>query len=231
MMSLRYDAITPALDEAAVAELLTDLNEASSLLAAAEQVPSAVLAFVQALPARLHAESPAAALWGDPYLAEHAFAGAARAAAGLLDEDPARARRSARVALEQVRQALRDVLEARPVDEDVPPGAVAGWLERVLGLPQQQVASLVGTSARTWQRWLSGAAEPDPYLLSRLRRIARLTHHLQHSLTGPGVGRWFSRPHPLIKDGAGTPLDLLDDPEGYRLLLSLAAGMRSTQAS
>lgn len=230
MVSLEYDVTTPMLDEAGVVELLADLTEASSSLAAAEHVPLAVRAFVRALPARLHADSPAAALWGDPYLAEHAFAGAARAAAGLLDEDPAKARRSARVALEQVRQALRDVLEARPVDEDVPGGVVAGWLERVLGLPQQQVASLVGTSVRTWQRWLSGA-EPDPYLLSRLRRIARLTHHLQHSLTGPGVARWFTRPHPLIKDGAGTPLDLLDDPEGYRLLLALAAGLRSTQAS
>lgn len=231
MTSLQYDAVTPAMDEAAITQLLAELADASSVLAASERVPASVRSFVRALPLRLHADSPGAALWGDPYLAEHAFAGAARAAAGLLEDDPALARRSARVALEQVRQALRDVLEARPVDEDVPAGVVAGWLERVLGLPQHQVATLVGTSARTWQRWLSGAAEPDPYLASRLRRIARLTQHLQHSLTGPGVGRWFSRAHPLIKEGAGTPLDLLDDPEGYRLLLSLAAGLRSTQAS
>lgn len=231
MKSLQYDTTPPALDERAVSDLLEELTAASTALAAAGDVPPAVRSFIRVLPARLHADSPSAALQGHPYLAEHAFAGAARAAAGLLDDDPVAARRSARVALEQVRQALRDVLEARPVDQDVPASTVAAWLERVLGLPQQQVASLVGTSARTWQRWLTGAAEPDPYLSSRLRRIAQLTQQLQHSLTGPGVGRWFARPHPLIKDGAGSPLDLLDDPKGYRLLLSLAAGLRSTQAS
>jgi transcriptional regulator with XRE-family HTH domain len=170
------------------------------------------------------------ALAGDPYLAENAFAGAARAAAALLGSDEREMRSDTRLALEQVRQALRDIMEARPVDEDAEPAQVAAWLEENLGLSQQQLAELVGSSARTWQRWLTGT-QPDPEQLVRLRRIARLAMHLRHALTGPGVARWFIRPHPLLKAGTGRPIDLLDDPEGYQKLLVLASGLRSTQAS
>lgn len=230
MVSLVYDSTLPLLDERSVSVLLAELTEASSALARAATVSPEIRELVRALPRRLHADAPANALAGDPYLAEGAFAGAARAAAALLDPDLRAARKGARLALEQVRQALRDILEARPVDEDVPPAQVAAWLEDTLRMPQQQIAELVGTSARTWQRWLGGK-QPDPDLLARLRRVARLTMHLRHALTGPGVARWFTRSHPLIKDGAGCPADLLDDPEGYRRLLVLAAGLRSTQAS
>jgi hypothetical protein len=228
--SLPYDNAPPLVDGASVATLLAELTEASAALARAATVPPQIRELVRALPRRLHAEAPTNALTGDPYLAENAFAGAARAAAALLNPEPHAARKAARLALEQIRQALRDIVEAGPVDEDVPPARVAAWLEGVLGVPQAQVAELVGTSARTWQRWLTGTT-PDPYLLARLRRIARLTMHLRHALTGPGVARWFTRPHPLIKDSAGCPADLLDDPDGYRRLLVLAAGLRSTQAS
>jgi hypothetical protein len=54
---------------------------------------------------------------------------------------------------------------------------------------------------------------------------------LRHVLTGPGVARWFTTRHPLIKDGGGAPAELLSDPESYQRLLALAAGLRSTQAS
>jgi transcriptional regulator with XRE-family HTH domain len=230
MASLLYDNTPPLVDEGAVAALLEQLSEASMALAGSSSVPSDVRETIRGLPVRLHAEAPANALAGDPYLAENAFAGAARAAAALLDPDEKRARKEARLALEQVRQALRDITEARPVDEDASPAQVAAWLEETLGLSQQQLADLVGTSVRSWQRWVTGT-QPDSEQLVRLRRMARLSMHLRHALTGPGVAHWFTRPHPLLKDGAGRPADLLDDPEGYRQLLMLASGLRSTQAS
>lgn len=231
MTSLLYDMTPPWLDQEDVAALLRELTEASADLARSPEVPAKIRELVRSLPERLHAEAPTNALAGDPYLAENAFAGAARAAAALLHDDARLARKAARLALEQVRQALRDSVEARPVDEDVPVAQMAAWLEGTLGVPQQQVAALVGTTVRSWQRWLTEAAHPDAYSLSRLRRIARLTMHLRHSLTGPGVARWFVRHHPLIREGAGRPADLLDDPDGYRHLLVLAAGLRSSQAS
>jgi hypothetical protein len=230
MTSLSYDETPPLLDEASLAKLLDELAEASATLSASASVPSDVWDLVRALPGRLHAETPANALAGDPYLAESAFAGAARAAVALLGPDEKVARRETRLALEQVRQALRDIAETRPIDEDTPTDQVAAWLERTFQLPQQQIADLLGTSVRTWQRWLAGA-QPDYEQALRLRRMARLAMHLRHALTGPGVARWFARQHPLIKDGGGTPAEWLYDDEGYRRLLTLAAGLRSTQAS
>lgn len=230
MASLGYDTSPPLVSELSLATLLDDVTKAGAALARTATVPTAVRDLVRDLPNRLYADAPSNALAGDPYLAENAFAGAARAAAALLDPDERAARRLARLGLEQLRQALRDIVEARPVDEDVPVAQLAAWLESTLGVPQQQVAELVGTSTRTWQRWLTGA-QPDPEQVARLRRVARLTLHLRHALTGPGVARWFTRTHPLVQQGAGRPVDLLDEPDGYRLLLVIAAGLRSNQAS
>lgn len=86
----------------------------------------------------------------------------------------------------------------------------------MLGGPSSQFARLVGTSPTTWQRWATGKQQPDEVSALRLRRAARLVAQLHHTLTAPGVLRWFNRPHPAIKDGAGTPSDLLDDADGYR---------------
>ena len=230
MTSLTYDEITPLVTDHALERLHADIAAASAELARTGGVPESVRDLVRELPARLRADTPDAAFAGDPYLAESVYAGAARAAAALLASDATVARRDARIALEQIRQALRDLGDARPVDEDVPPSDVARWLERTLGVSQAEVARLVGTSPRTWQRWLAGT-QPESDALARLRRIARLTLHLRHSLTGPGVARWFERPHPLLKDGAGCPADLLDDPGEYARLQALAAGTRSMQAS
>ena len=144
MASLLYDNSPPLLDEKSVTVLLTELTEASAALARAATVSPQIRELVRALPRRLHADAPVNAFAGDPYLAENAFAGAARAAAALLDADPHAARRAARLALEQVRSALRDIVEARPVDEDVAPARVAAWLEGILGVPQAQVAESSG---------------------------------------------------------------------------------------
>jgi uncharacterized protein (DUF2384 family) len=230
MTSLRYDEVTPLVTDDLAAGLLAEITAGTVELAARETVPASVRDLVRELPARLRADTPAAAFAGDPYLTESVYAGAARAAAAQLADDPRLARRETRLALEQVRQALRDIVDGRPADEDVPPAVVARWLEGTLTVPQAEVARLVGTSARTWQRWLAGA-QPEPDALARLRRIARLAMHLRHSLTGPGVARWFERPHPLIKEGGGCPADLLDDPGEYARLQALAAGTRATQAS
>jgi hypothetical protein len=230
MTSLAYDASPPLIDEAEVKGLLEDLGAASDVVSRSPVVPDEVRDLVAGLPARLRAETPTNALAGDPYLAETAYAGAARAAAAMLDPDERARRREVRLALEQIRQALRDIVERRPVDEDVPAERIAVWLEATLGLPQQQIADLVGTSVRTWQRWIAGTP-PDAAQALRLRRIARLTMSLRHALTGPGVAGWFTRRHPLIKDGGGSPAELLADPEGYQRLLTIAAGLRSTQAS
>lgn len=230
-MTVTPEARQTLLASGELSALLAELNSASTLLASARVIPAEVRELIKTLPERLRADAPFYALPGDPYLSEQAYAGTSRAVAALLDDDASRQRRQARLGLEQVRQAIRDIVEAREVDDDVPVVELTAWLESVLGGSTAKIAHLVGTSPTTWQRWASGRQQPDDVGALRLRRAARLVGHLRHTLTGPGVLNWFSRPHPAIKDGAGTPSDLLDDAEGYRLLISLAAGLRSTQAS
>ena len=230
MTSLAYDTSPPLVDQPMLEALLADVAQASDAVARSEAIPPDVAELIRTLPVRLRADAPTNALIGDPYLAENAYAGAARAAVALLGTNDRLTRSEVRLALEQVRQALRDIVERRPLDEDVPPDQIAAWLENTLELPQKQLADLVGTSVRTWQRWATGT-RPDAEQSIRLRRIARLTMHLRHTLTGPGAARWFTRQHPLIKGGGGTPAELLSDPVGYQQLLTLAAGLRSTQAS
>lgn len=232
MTSLTHDESTPLLDEQSLGGLLEELNSAASSLRGSADVPAEVKRLVASLPKRMHADTPLRALTGDPYLAENAYAGAARAAAALIEASPdEEARRELRLALEQIRQALRDLVEARPVDEDAPISEVAAWLESTFQLPQKEVAELFNTSVRTWQRWLAGDARPNPNQSIRLRRVAKLAMNLRHALTGPGAARWFTRQNPSIKNGGGSPIELLSDDDGYRRLVTLAAGMRSTQAS
>lgn len=148
----------------------------------------------------------------------------------MRDDDPAAARRSMRIAVEQVRQSLAEIAEARPVSESVPAKDVARWVDRTSGVSRDDLAGLVGVSARTWGRWTAeGGTEPSGGDEMRLRTVARTVAHLRHVLTGPGVVAWMRRPHPQL-DGR-TPVDLLDDPEGGARVVSLAASTRSQVAS
>jgi hypothetical protein len=211
--------------------LFAAITDATSALASAEIVPDDIRDLIRGLPERLHADAPARGLAGDPYLAGSAIGGSALAAAALLDSDALVARRGVRLGLEQVRQALRDIIELRPIDEDTPIAEITAWLDQTLeGVSHKDLADLLGTTTRTWERWLTGT-QPDADALIRLRRVAGLTMQLRHALTGPGVVRWFARPHPRLKGGGMRPIDLLDDPDGYQKLLALASGLRSTQAS
>jgi hypothetical protein len=90
---------------------------------------------------------------------------------------------------------------------------------------------LLGVRERTFQRWISEteASRPEGDDARRLRIVARIVDHLRHSLTGPGVVRWFERSRREL--GGKTPAALLDEPDAVGRLLSLAAGARSSGAA
>jgi uncharacterized protein (DUF2384 family) len=167
----------------------------------------------------------------DPYLllaAQSALIGALR----VLDSpDTAGARREMRTRLEQMRHVFRDIAEGGPLYEDRSAREIARWLATVLDTSQASLAELLGVSARTFQRWISeaGPGEPQGEDARRVRVVAQIANHLRHALTGPGVVRWFARPHPRL--GGDRPLDLLDDPQAADLLATLAAGARSHTGS
>jgi len=167
----------------------------------------------------------------DPYLllsAQSALIGALRA---LDMPDGAAARRELRTRLEQMRHVFRDIAEGGPLYKDRSTGEIARWLDAILDTSQANLAELLGVSARTFQRWISeaGPGGPQGEDARRVRVVARIANHLRHSLTGPGVVRWFARPHPQL--GGARPLDVLDDPGAADLLTTLAAGTRSHTGS
>lgn len=232
MLACSDDRDATATFEAEAATLLDEVAAAGRALAADPSVPDPVVALVKDLDRTLHAGSPLAGMAGiDPSHAEVLLGGAVLCLSALTVEDLTARRRRLRVGLEQMRQALRDIVESAPVRDDRPAAEVARLLLDALDVPQSEVAALLGVSHRTLQRWVStiDPTAPAGDDAARVRAVAAAVAHLRHAYTGPGMMRWFHRPVQSL-DGA-TPADLLADPTDYPRLRRLAASSRSAAAS
>lgn len=166
----------------------------------------------------------------DPYLLLALDRGVLGALRALHAVDVSERRRRLRVALEQARHALRDIVAGEPTTESEPAKNVAQWLDAVLDVSQAEVAQLLGVSPRTYQRWVSStdSAEPHGDDARRVRTLARVVSNLRHALSGPGVVAWFMRPHPA---GGGAPVNLLGEPSETQTLMRLASSARSSSAT
>lgn len=206
-----------------LARLLAEAEAATIALRSSAAVPRTVEAFVEGLADVLHADAPAS-LGTDPYLASSLYAGALRALRAVhLPEDSRRG--ELRLALEQVRQAARDALEGGPVAADVPARAVLRETLSMLGVPQAELAALLGVSTRQLQRWLADDGPvPTGRDEARVRAVAAVAAQLRHVLTGPGVAAWFGRLHPEL---GTTPAELLADPLALPRLVGLASALRA----
>lgn len=134
-------------------------------------------------------------------------------------------RRELRLAIERVRQALRDVLDERPVWRAGPKDA-AMWL-RAQGLSAGDLAVLLSTSETSVRRWANPEDETAPAGEGgdRLMVLAKAVNHLRHAMTPRGALQWLQRPHPALDDRR--PIDELKDPAAYRHVIHLASGVRS----
>lgn len=138
-------------------------------------------------------------------------------------------RRELRVAVERIRQALRDLLDEHPVWRGGPKHA-AVWL-RHQGLTVSDLADLFGVSESSIRRWVSSEdnTEPTGEVADRVVVIAKIVNHLRHAMTPRGSIQWLRRPHPALDDRA--PIDEIKDAESYRRLIHLASGARSFVAT
>jgi hypothetical protein len=206
------------------AELLERVNDATKTLQKSDAVPDAVAQFVDSLEPTLHAAAPMR-LQADPYLSTALFAAAFRAEKALRHDNAASQRRDLRIALEQFRQALRDIVSNRPVSADAPVRDVLAYTVSVVSVPQKDIAELLGVSTRQLQRWLSkDGPEPTGDDEARIRIVGQLANQLRHSFTGPGVLAWFYRKHPVLHV---IPLKWLDDPLHYPALVNAATAARA----
>jgi uncharacterized protein (DUF2384 family) len=166
----------------------------------------------------------------DPYLGQSLLAALLAGSKGLRAPNQDDRRRRVRLALERVRQTLRDIADEAPAADSAETKHVAQWLAETLSVPQTDIAGLLGVSTRTLQRWLSpDGPSPEGADEARVRMAARTVAHLRHVFTGPGVVRWFMRSHPGL--GGRSPVELLQDPLQGPELIRLAARSRSTMAT
>jgi uncharacterized protein (DUF2384 family) len=222
----------PAGFEDGLHEFLDEVTKAGQVMAVAPDVPEPVEALVRRFEGLLYADAPERGLADiDPYLGESLLGGAVVCLKGLLDEDLDQRRRRVRIGLERIRQALRDIVDESPAGDSRSSKDVVRWLADTMSVPQTRLAGLLGVTPRTMQRWLSETDEARPVgdAEARLRAIAHVTSHLRHVFTGPGVVRWFERPHPSLDDEP--PETLLRDPVAYPLLNRLASRARSITAT
>jgi hypothetical protein len=212
-------------------ELHEAAAEAGRHLATARVVPAEVGRVVAEVSEAREATPETELAAVDPYLVLALDRGLLGAWRALRDGADAARRDAVRVAVEQIRQALRDLGDDAPVADTRPAKDVARWLGEVLDASQADVAALLGVSPRQYQRWVSASdpAEPRGADAHRLRAVARLVAHLRHAWTGPGVVAWLTAPHPALEGHA--PVSLLDDPDQLPRLRGLAASTRSTRAA
>lgn len=207
--------------------LLRRVNEATKLLQRSKTVPDEVVQLIDSFEPALGAATPLR-LQADPYLTTTLWAAALRAEKALRHDRAADRRREVRVALEQFRQALRDITEKQPYDDDTPVRDILAKTVETIAAPQKGLAELLGVSVRQLQRWLAeDGPEPAADDAARIRAVGQVVNQLRHSFTGPGVLAWFYREHPVLGQ---RPAELLDDPLRYPQLLGAATAARAMTA-
>lgn len=211
-------------------ELFTEVEQAGRVLAGEPKVSEEVRTAVLRVSTAREEMAPDELAAVDPYLVMALDRGLLGAWRGFDADTPEEERAIVRVALEQIRQALRDIRDEAPSSETRPAKEIARWLDATWGAPQAEVADLLGVSLRQYQRWLSPAgAEPRGRDAQRLRVLAQVVAQLRHAWTGPGVLRWLTAPHPEL--GGDAPASLLDDVDAAPRLRRLASASRSTRAA
>lgn len=193
-----------------------DLERATSVAA----VSSTLHQLADALP-----ETPGPLADVDPYLSNALLTAAVHALtaadADELDE--------LRLAVERLRQALRDVGDERPVWRAGPKQA-AIWL-REQGIGVADLSRLLSVAEGTVRRWTSpdDSQAPSGENAERLVILAKIINHLRHAMTSRGAVQWLLRPHPSLDDRR--PVDELKDRTSYQRLVHLASGARSIVAT
>lgn len=223
-MSYDSDMVTTALELQA---LLDQVDEATKLLRRSKTVPAEVAKLIDSFKSDLGAATPLQ-LDADPYLTTALWAAAYSAANALGHDKAEEQRREVRVALEQFRHALRDIVDNQPYSDDAPVGDVLARTAEILAAPQKTLADLLGVSVRQLQRWLAhDGSEPAADDAARIRVVGQVVNQLRHTFTGPGVVAWFERKHPVL---GRRPIELLKDPLRYPQLLGAATAARAMTA-
>ena len=94
-----------------------------------------------------------------------------------------------------------------------------------VGLSQEQLARILGTSWVSVSRWERKVARPNTRPEARLKRLEELVNRIGKALPKAGLQRFMDTPQPLLH--GFRPVDLLESEYAFRDLLAFVDAAKS----
>ena len=127
--------------------------------------------------------------------------------------------------LEAIREWLRDYLDSGGLWQDKSGSELTKWVLACLpGVPQEDIAEILGVSTKTVRRWDKGSGGDEPTNRDRLLAAIRIIGQLRYVFPPIAIARWLLTPQTRF-DGA-SPSQLLDDAEQALRLSREVIGLR-----
>jgi hypothetical protein len=224
-MSVQQDTLPTAQPDPAsdVGRAFELAGELSAALAASAEIPDVVVSRVLAINS-MYTDAKAAGLGGSP-ATERASDAIRALEAAVLGPPDELSRRQISLVLENVRDALYDVMEQSHVADDRSFADIIHWLaETTDEVPRAELARVLRVDEKTLTRWLNEGRTPGAANNFRVRATARLVNELGHSMTVPGLMLWLTRPKESLGDA--TPVEHIEGEDELTAVLELARRRR-----
>jgi hypothetical protein len=224
-MSVQQDTLpTPQSDPASnVNRAFEHAGELSAAVAESREILDFVVSGVLAINA-MYTEAKDAGLASSP--ATERVSDAIRTLeAAILEAPESQSRKQISLKLENVRDALYDLMEQSHVADDQDFADIIQWLaETTDEVPRAELARVLNVDEKTLTRWLKEGRSPGVANNFRVRAIAKLVSELGHTMTTPGLMLWLSRPKTSL--GGATPVEHIEGEDELTAVLELARRRR-----
>jgi hypothetical protein len=198
-------------------------GELSAALAESREIPGFVTSKVLAINA-IYTDAKDAGL-ADSSATERVSDAIRTLEAAILEAPEDQSRQQISLKLENVRDALYDLMEQSHVADDQSFADIIQWLaETTDELPRAELARVLSVDEKTLTRWLDEGRSPGVANNFRVRAIAKLVNELGHTMTTPGLMLWLSRPKASL--GGATPVEHIEGEDELSDVLELARRRR-----
>ena len=224
-MSAQQDTLpTPHSDPASDVVLAFEhAGELSAALAEGREIPSFVVSRVLAINA-MYTDAKDAGL-ANSSATERVSDAIRTLEAAVLEAPEDQSRKKISLMLENVRDALHDLMEQSHVADDQSFADIIEWLaETTDEVPRAELARVLSVDEKTLTRWLDEGRSPGVANNFRVRAIAKLVNELGHTMTTPGLVLWLSRPKASL--GGDTPVEHIEGEDELSVVLELARRRR-----
>jgi hypothetical protein len=224
-MSVHQDTLStpypdPAFD---VNRAFEHAGELSAALAASREIPSFFVSGVLAVNA-MYTDAKDAGL-ANSSATERVSDAIRTLEAAVLEAPEDQSRKQISLMLENLRDALYDLMEQSHVADDRSFTDIIHWLaETTDEVPRVELARVLSVDEKTLTRWLNEGRSPGVANNFRVRAIAKLVNELGHTMTTPGLMLWLSRPKASL--GGATPVEHIEGEDELSAVRELARRRR-----